>query len=163
MLSFSNEDGEEEEEDSSGNILPTKMISAPQTKNYSKKKLNSKNKNIDEIKNENDKKIENKNENKNENEKDFDEAKYEKMLRDAKKKAAQYNFDDEDDDDDDDDKNDEKTIKNGGEGEGEEKGEKRGGEEGGAGDSFRGHYEDSEEARKKKMLKEKGNLSMILN
>ena len=129
------------------------MISAPQTKNNSKK-LNSKNKNIDK----NDKNID-EIKNKNENEKDFDEAKYEKMLRDAKKKAAQYNFDDEDDDDDDDNKNEGETIGNGGEGEGE----KRGGEEGGAGDGFRGHYEDSEEARKKKMLKDKGNLSMIFN
>ena len=151
MLSFSNEEGEEEE-GSSENILPTKMISAPQTKNNSKK-LNSKNKNIDK----NDKNID-EIKNKNENEKDFDEAKYEKMLRDAKKKAAQYNFDDEDDDDDDN-KNEGETIGNGGEGEGEEKGEKRGGEEeGGAGDGFRSHYEDSEEARKKKMLKDKGNL-----
>lgn len=149
LLSFSNEEDGEEEEGSTLNILPTKMISAPETKNNSKK-LNSKNKNIDK----NDKKVENENQNeKNENEEDFDGAKYEKMLRDAKKKAAQYNFDDEDGDDDDD--NDEgKTIGNGG---GKE-GERRWDGEGSAGDSHRSHYEDSEEARKKKILKEKGDL-----
>lgn len=160
MLSFSNEEeGEEGEEGSAENILPTKMISAPIIKN-NQKKSNSKNSNNKDI-DKSDENSDNKDKNGKKSESDIkiDEEKYQKMLQDAKKKAAQYNFDDEDDDEDDEEKVKGSGSSSGGGGGGE--GEKRGGEEGGAGDSFRSHYEDSEEAIKMKMLKDKGDCCLV--
>ena len=161
MLSFSNEEeGEEGEEGSAENILPTKMISAPIIKNNQKKSnsKNSNNKDIDESKNGDNFDNKDKNGKKSESDIKIDEEKYQKMLQDAKKKAAQYNFDDDDDDDEE-----EEEVKGGSSsGGGGGEGEKRGGEEGGAGDSFRGHYEDSEEAIKKKMLKDKGDYCLVM-
>jgi hypothetical protein len=161
LLSFSNEEeGGEGDEGSAENILPTKMISAPIIRN-NQKKSNSKKSNNQDVDNYNDNSDKkDKNGKKSEIDIKIDEEKYQKMLQDAKKKAAQYNFDDDEEDDD------EEEVKGGsssGGGGGEEEGEKRGGEEGGAGHSFRSHYEDSEEAIKKKMLKDKGDYCLVMN